>query len=105
MTYAFSNDRYERMQYRRCGRSGLLLPAVSLGAWETYGGYRDDGAARDCIFRAFDLAAHGVELIVLSGYFKIVIWYIGPYKVALKLFTGWPGFDNGNRQVHGVCYK
>src|SRR6185437_8494886 len=43
------------MTYRRCGRSGLMLPAVSLGAWETFGGYKDQQAARDCIFRAFDL--------------------------------------------------
>jgi L-glyceraldehyde 3-phosphate reductase len=48
-------DRYERMTYRRCGRSGLMLPAISLGAWETFGGYKDEGVARDCFFRAFDL--------------------------------------------------
>src|SRR5215471_10038375 len=55
MTPAFASDRYDRMQYRRCGRSGLLLPAVSLGAWETFGGYRDAEVARACMFRAFDL--------------------------------------------------
>jgi len=33
-------DRYDVFPYRRCGRSGLLLPAISLGAWETFGGYR-----------------------------------------------------------------
>lgn len=43
------------MTYRRCGRSGLLLPAVSLGSWETFGGYRDESVARECITRAFDL--------------------------------------------------
>src|SRR5438309_1496962 len=48
-------DRYDRMTYRRCGRSGLLLPAISLGAWETFGGYKDAQVARDCFFRAFDL--------------------------------------------------
>jgi len=48
-------DRYDRMVYRRCGRSGLKLPAVSLGAWETFGGYRDEAVARACIRRAFDL--------------------------------------------------
>ena len=50
-----SGDRYSRMQYRRCGRSGLMLPAISLGAWETFGGYRDADVARECITRAFDL--------------------------------------------------
>jgi len=55
MPVEFAEDRYDTMQYRRCGRSGLLLPAISLGAWETFGGYRDESVARDCLFRAFDL--------------------------------------------------
>ena len=50
-----ADDRYERMAYRRCGRSGLKLPALSLGAWETFGGYRDGAVARQCFMRAFDL--------------------------------------------------
>ena len=50
------------MQYRRVGRSGLLLPAVSLGAWETYGGYRDGEVARECMFRAFDLGITHFDL-------------------------------------------
>jgi len=50
-----AKDRYEKMQYRRAGRSGLKLPAISLGAWETFGGYRDADVARACITRAFDL--------------------------------------------------
>ncbi|HVF09850.1 MAG TPA: aldo/keto reductase [Abditibacteriaceae bacterium] len=55
MTHTFASDRYDTMPYRRCGRSGLKLPAISLGAWETFGGYRDAGVARECLFRAFDL--------------------------------------------------
>jgi L-glyceraldehyde 3-phosphate reductase len=55
MTHPFAKERYDKMQYRRCGRSGLQLPAVSLGAWETYGGYRDGEVAKECMFRAFDL--------------------------------------------------
>lgn len=43
------------MQYRRCGDSGLLLPALSLGAWETFGGYRDETAARSIFTRAYEL--------------------------------------------------
>lgn len=43
------------MEYRRCGQSGLLLPAISLGAWETFGGYRDEQVARDVLLRAFEL--------------------------------------------------
>jgi L-glyceraldehyde 3-phosphate reductase len=55
MSSPFADNRYDRMQYRRCGNSGLLLPAVSLGAWETFGGYRDGDVARACLYRAFDL--------------------------------------------------
>jgi L-glyceraldehyde 3-phosphate reductase len=55
MAHEFRADRYDRMQYRRCGRSGLMLPAISLGAWETFGGYRGEEVARECLFRAFDL--------------------------------------------------
>jgi len=34
------SDRYERLQYRRCGRSGLKLPAISLGLWQNFGAGR-----------------------------------------------------------------
>jgi L-glyceraldehyde 3-phosphate reductase len=50
------------MQYRRCGRSGLHLPAVSLGAWETYGGTHDGDVAKACMFRAFDLGITHFDL-------------------------------------------
>lgn len=59
---AFDSERYQRMSYRRCGRSGLLLPAISLGAWETFGGYRDESLARRCLFRAFDLGITHFDL-------------------------------------------
>ena len=51
----FASDRYDHMHYRRCGRSGLLLPVISLGGWETFGGYRGPEVARQCLHRAFDL--------------------------------------------------
>lgn len=60
--YEFSAGRYETMPYRRCGRSGLRLPAISLGAWETFGGYRGEDVARDCLFRAFDLGITHFDL-------------------------------------------
>jgi len=55
MSYLPAENRYDQMIYRRCGRSGLMLPAVSLGAWQTFGGYKDEQVARECILRAFDL--------------------------------------------------
>jgi L-glyceraldehyde 3-phosphate reductase len=58
----FAADRYDHMPYRRCGNSGLLLPAISLGAWETYGGYRGADVARACLFRAFDLGITHFDL-------------------------------------------
>ena len=62
MTQTFSPDRYSSMQYRRTGRSGLMLPAVSLGAWETYGGAQDGEVAKRCMFRAFDLGITHFDL-------------------------------------------
>ena len=58
----FSPQRYDKMLYRRCGRWGLKLPAISLGAWETYGGYRGEETARECMFRAFDLGITHFDL-------------------------------------------
>ena len=46
---------YDTMRYNRCGRSGLMLPALSLGGWQTVGGYEAEGAARKIFFRAFEL--------------------------------------------------
>jgi L-glyceraldehyde 3-phosphate reductase len=51
----FSEHRYDEMVYNRCGRWGLKLPAISLGAWQTYGGYVSAEVSRRCLFRAFDL--------------------------------------------------
>lgn len=59
---SFSADRYDRMPYRRCGRWGLKLPAISIGAWETFGGYRDADVARACMYRAFDLGITHFDL-------------------------------------------
>jgi len=58
----FSPTRYDSMPYRRCGRSGLMLPPISLGAWETFGGYRGEETAKECIFRAFDLGITHFDL-------------------------------------------
>lgn len=58
----FAEDRYQQMLYQRCGNSGLKLPAVSLGAWETFGGYRGEEVARACLYRAFDLGITHFDL-------------------------------------------
>jgi L-glyceraldehyde 3-phosphate reductase len=54
MPYLAAADRYEAMPYRRCGRSGLKLPAVSLGLWQNFGGDRPIETSRAILRRAFD---------------------------------------------------
>ena len=62
MPQAFNEGRYDKMVYRRCGQSGLMLPAISLGAWETFGGYVGAEVARECLFGAFDLGITHFDL-------------------------------------------
>jgi L-glyceraldehyde 3-phosphate reductase len=60
--HTFAADRYDGMVYRKCGRWSLKLPAVSLGGWQTYGGYVDDETSKRCLFRAFDLGVTHFDL-------------------------------------------
>jgi L-glyceraldehyde 3-phosphate reductase len=55
-------ERYTRMPYRRTGRSGLLLPAISLGLWQNFGGDRPMETQRAVIRRAFDLGITHFDL-------------------------------------------
>src|SRR5215203_1019048 len=54
MFYSASENRYDSMQYRRCGRSGLMLPAISLGLWHNFGAIDDYEKCRTIIQTAFD---------------------------------------------------
>lgn len=62
MTYFAAADRYESMTYRRCGRSGIRLPAVSLGLWHNFGGVDGFESSRAMIHRAFDLGITHFDL-------------------------------------------
>ncbi|MDP9490850.1 MAG: aldo/keto reductase, partial [Actinomycetota bacterium] len=62
MTYVPAEDRYERMGYRRSGRSGLQLPAISLGLWHNFGGDRPLELGRAIVRRAFDLGVTHFDL-------------------------------------------
>jgi L-glyceraldehyde 3-phosphate reductase len=62
MTFVPAPDRYGGMQYRRSGRSGVLLPAVSLGLWHNFGGDRPLEGQREIIRRAFDLGITHFDL-------------------------------------------
>lgn len=55
-------DRYDSMIYRRCGQSGLKLPAISLGLWHNFGGVDAFESARDMVLRAFDLGITHFDL-------------------------------------------
>ena len=62
MSYQPAADRYQRMRYNRCGRSGLLLPAVSLGLWHNFGHDRPLETSRAIARRAFDLGITHFDL-------------------------------------------
>jgi L-glyceraldehyde 3-phosphate reductase len=62
MTYVAALDRYEKMPYRRCGRSGIKLPAVSLGLWQNFGDDRPLTTQRAILRRAFDLGVTHFDL-------------------------------------------
>ena len=62
MTYVAATDRYEPMPYRRTGRSGLKLPAVSFGLWNNFGGDRPLETSRAIVRRAFDLGITHFDL-------------------------------------------
>ena len=62
MSYRPAEDRYGAMTYRRCGRSGILLPAVSLGLWQNFGDDRPLDTQRAIVRRAFDLGITHFDL-------------------------------------------
>ena len=60
----FAKDRYEKMPYRRCGKSGLKLPAISLGFWQSLGEQDNEKICRECMYYALD---HGVTHFDLAN--------------------------------------
>jgi L-glyceraldehyde 3-phosphate reductase len=62
MSWSPADDRYEQMSYRRCGRSGLKLPAISLGLWQNFGDTRPLESQRAVVRRAFDLGITHFDL-------------------------------------------
>jgi L-glyceraldehyde 3-phosphate reductase len=77
MTYVAAPDRYDAMPYRRCGRSGIKLPAVSLGLWQNFGEERPLEASKAICRRAFDL---GIT------HFDLANNYGPPYGSAERVF-------------------
>ncbi|MGA9324579.1 MAG: L-glyceraldehyde 3-phosphate reductase [Salegentibacter sp.] len=75
--YKASEDRYDKMQYRRCGKSGIMLPLLSLGLWHNFGDKDDFENARKLLRTAFD---NGIT------HFDLANNYGPPYGSAEKNF-------------------
>jgi L-glyceraldehyde 3-phosphate reductase len=105
MTYVASPDRYDAMAYRRCGRSGLKLPAVSLGLWHNFGDDRPLDVQRAIVRRAFDLGITHFDLANNYGppygsaeenFGRILATDLAPYRDELIVsskagYDMWPG--------------
>ena len=105
MPYLAAADRYEAMPYRRCGRSGLKLPAVSLGLWQNFGGDRPLETSRAILRRAFDLGITHFDLANNYGppygsaetnFGRILAEDFRPYRDELVIsskagYDMWPG--------------
>jgi L-glyceraldehyde 3-phosphate reductase len=105
MTYVAAVERYDSMIYRRTGRSGLLLPAVSLGLWHNFGPARPLETQRAVLRRAFDLAVTHFDLANNYGpppgaaetnFGRILAEDFRPYRDELVISTKagydmWPG--------------
>lgn len=77
MTYIPAQNRYETMSYRRCGKSGLLLPAISLGLWHNFGNITPFSTQQEILRTAFD---HGIT------HFDLANNYGPPYGEAERNF-------------------
>ncbi len=113
-TYVPSSARYDAMRYNRCGRSGLLLPALSLGLWHNFGGVDGFANARALIRRAFDLGITHFDLANNYGpppgsaeetFGRILRADLAAYRDELVISTKagyamWPGpyGDGGSRK-------
>jgi len=62
MAYFASTNRYENMTFNRCGNSGLMLPAISLGLWHNFGEMDNFQNIKEVLFRAFDLGITHFDL-------------------------------------------
>jgi L-glyceraldehyde 3-phosphate reductase len=105
MTYIAAADRYEKIPYRRSGRSGLKLPEVSLGLWQNFGDDRPIEVQRAIIRRAFDLGVTHIDLANNYGppygsaeinFGRVMREDLRPYRDELVISTKagydmWPG--------------
>lgn len=64
--YAPAKERYETMEYNRCGESGLMLPKVSLGLWHNFGDTSDYENMKQLCFTAFDNGITQFDLAIIT---------------------------------------
>ena len=62
MSYEAAENRYEQIKYNRCGKSGLMLPVISLGLWHNFGDKADHDNCRAMLRTAFDLGVTHFDL-------------------------------------------
>jgi L-glyceraldehyde 3-phosphate reductase len=114
MSYLASADRYDQTPYRRCGRSGILLPEVSLGLWQNFGDTQPLETQKEILFRAFDLGVTHFDLANNYGppygaaevnFGAVMRSDLRPYRDELIISTKagwdmWPGpyGDRGSRK-------
>jgi L-glyceraldehyde 3-phosphate reductase len=105
LAYVPAESRYDRMLYRRCGLSGIQLPAVSLGLWWNFGGDRPFESGRAIVRRAFDLGITHFDLANNYGppygsaernFGRMLAADLRPYRDELVISTKagwdmWPG--------------
>lgn len=104
-SYTASENRYEVMKYNRCGKSGLMLPAVSFGLWHNFGTNNDFENMKQMCFTAFDAGITHFDLANNYGpiagsaeenFGKIINADLAPYRDELIISTKagydmWPG--------------
>ena len=72
--YTPAKERYETMEYNRCGESGLMLPKVSLGLWHNFGDTSDYENMKQLCFTAFD---NGITQFDLANKLRTCLWKCG----------------------------
>ncbi len=103
--YIASSNRYENMPYNRCGKSGLKLPALSLGLWQNFGAVDSSQNAQKMLHRAFDLGINHFDLAnnygppfgsAESTFGQVMVKSFKPYRDEMLVsskagYDMWPG--------------
>ena len=120
--YLAANDRYKNMSYRRCGKSGLRLPALSLGLWQNFGAVDSHQNAKNMLHRAFDLGINHFDLANNYGppfgsaettFGQVMTKSFKPYrdemlisnKAGYDMWAGPYGIGGSRKYLIASCYQ